>query len=130
MLGSKGVFKSLGIHQPKFDGSTTWYSLPRFSVSNFSEVMVPVPSRLAENEIALQDGLVVRMDDLKENKLHAGQVAQIFSRPENIDPLRLTTQSMNNPAMFQGWVVMQKANEEDPLWMPRETKGRPGFSNA
>ncbi|KAF2264977.1 hypothetical protein CC78DRAFT_532836 [Lojkania enalia] len=122
VLQSKGFFKdSVGIESiTVIDHTTSWASLPRFSPSLFSDITIPAPTKLAENEIALQDGLVVNMDDLWANELGEEKVARIFSRNDNLNSVMMTAQSRSNQYQFQSWVQKQEVKTEDPVWMAHD----------
>src|SRR5436190_13842435 len=66
VMQTKGTFNALlkGKPHPVFDSSSRWDSLPQISVADFTAVAIPPPQRLGANEVALQDSLVIDMNDL------------------------------------------------------------------
>ena len=84
VMQSKGIFKSLldNAENPVIDDNTTWESFPRISIEEFKTLVIPPPRKLCADEIALQDDLIVKFDELWSNRLSQEQVSKILSNDE------------------------------------------------
>ncbi|KAI0430424.1 hypothetical protein F5Y09DRAFT_307786 [Xylaria sp. FL1042] len=125
VMQTKGVFNVLlqGQPHPVFDSSSRWDSLPQVCVADFAAVSIPTPKRLDTNEVALQDSLVINMDDLFANRLSADQVANIFADVDNLDSVRMTMQARGQQDIFCHWLRQQTISPDDPLFKPRRDLG-------
>lgn len=114
IMGSKGIFTSVlkGAVVPEITAGTTWMSLPRLSFKSFSDIVMPPAKRLGKDQIALQDSLVINLDDLLKNKLSEDKVNQIFSNNDNVDALITTTSSRGQQEKFGAWVKSQERTQE------------------
>jgi hypothetical protein len=121
VLQSKGVFKSLlrGASNPLIDDATSWSSFPHMHVDHFRGVTIPAPKRLSVDEIALQDGFVIKFEDLWSNHLSQELVTKILSDDDNIASLVMTAQTRDDTARFQNWLQKQHIKVDDPLLKPR-----------
>ncbi|RFU23980.1 hypothetical protein B7463_g12356, partial [Scytalidium lignicola] len=122
VMQTKGNFNVLlkGQPHPVFDSSSRWDLLPQVSVADFATISIPTPQRLGANEVALQDSLVVNMNDLFANRVGPDQLANIFSDVSNLDSIRLTMQAQNQQADFRQWLQQQTIRPDDPLFKPRQ----------
>ncbi|KAI0969731.1 hypothetical protein F4678DRAFT_438024 [Xylaria arbuscula] len=120
-MQTKGVFNALlqGQPHPVFDSSSRWDSLPQVCVADFATVSIPAPKQLDANEVALQDSLIINMDDLFANCLSADQVANIFADGSNLDSVRMTMQARGQQDDFRHWLRQQTISPDDPLFKPR-----------
>lgn len=125
VMQTKGTFNILlkGQPHPVFDSSSRWDSLPQISVADFAAVAIPPPQRLGSNEVALQDSLVIDMNDLFANRLSPDQVTRIFSNLDSLDSVRLTMQARNQQDGFRHWLQQQTIRPDDPLFKPRLDQG-------
>lgn len=123
-MQTKGSFSSLlkGKPHPVFDSTSRWDSLPQVSVADFASLAVPTPQKLGPNQVALQDSLVIDMNDLFASRLTPDQINHIFSNVENLDTVRLTMQARNQHDHFHTWLQEQEIRPNDPLTRPREDK--------
>jgi hypothetical protein len=103
IMQCKGIFRSLlrVVGNPAIDGSTTWTSFPRLSVKALSSLIIPPAKRLDKGEIALQDDLVIKYDELLANRLSQDQVAKILSNEDNITSVVMAAQSRSQVGRFQ-----------------------------
>ncbi|KAK5633905.1 hypothetical protein RRF57_009619 [Xylaria bambusicola] len=128
-MQTKGVFNVLlkGQPPPVFDSSSSWDSLPQVCVADFAAISIPTPKHLDANEVALQDSLVINMDDLFANCLSADQVASIFADGNNLDSVRMTMQARGQQDDFRHWLRKQAISPDDPLFKPRrDLSGKAG----
>ncbi|KAK1988229.1 hypothetical protein LZ30DRAFT_777074 [Colletotrichum cereale] len=125
VMQTKGCFDVLlkGQSHPVFDSSSRWDLLPQVLVEDFASILVPKPKRLGSNQVALQDSLVINMDDLFANRLSPDQVARIFSNIDNLDSVRMTSQTRNQQDEFRHWLRQQKIQPNDPVSKPRHDRG-------
>ncbi|KAI0815977.1 hypothetical protein GGR55DRAFT_699719 [Xylaria sp. FL0064] len=125
VMQTKGVFNVLlqGQPHPVFDSSSRWDSLPQVCVADFAAVSIPTPKHLDTNEVALQDSLVINMDDLFANRLSVDQVANIFADVDNLDSVRMTMQARGQQDVFCHWLRQQTISPDDPLFKPRQDLG-------
>lgn len=121
VMQTKGTFNVLlkGQPHPVFESSSRWDVLPQISIADFAAVSVPAPQRLGANEVALQDSLIINMDDLFANRLSPDQIANIFSDVSNLDSVRMTLQARNQQGDFRHWLQQQTIRPDDPLIIPR-----------
>lgn len=124
-LQTKGTFNFLlkGQQHPVFDASTRWDALPQVSVADFADVLVPKTQILGANEMALEDSLIINMDDLFANRLSQDHIGRIFNNPMNLESVRLTMQARDQPDQFRQWAQQQAINLDDPLYKPRPDLG-------
>ncbi|KAJ3504606.1 hypothetical protein NM208_g16314 [Fusarium decemcellulare] len=122
ILQAKGAFKSLlkGADNPVLDSSTTWNSLPRLSLDDLVKVAIPVPKRLETHQIALQDSLIVNINDLLSDKLSPDAVTRILADDDNLGSIIMTLQSRNQNDAFQEFINRQAIALGDPLFQKRE----------
>lgn len=122
ILQSKGIFKSFlgGRPNPVIDESTTWSSFSRLNYDQFRDLIVPAPQQLSEDEIALQDGLVVKFADLWSDQLSQDRVSEILSNQDNITSLVMTSQTREEVPRLQQWLQKQEIKVDNPLHKPRQ----------
>lgn len=125
VMETKGCFDFLLKDQPHpvFDSSSRWDLLPQVSVEDLASVRIPKPECLESNQVALQNSLVINMDDLFANRLSHEQVNQIFSNIDNIDSVRMTSQTRNRPDEFRHWLHQQTLRPNDPVSKQRRDLG-------
>ncbi|KAK1999886.1 hypothetical protein LX36DRAFT_655041 [Colletotrichum falcatum] len=125
VMQTKGCFDVLlkGQPHPVFDSSSRWDLLPRVFVDDFASILVPKPERLGSDEVALQGSLVINMDDLFADRLSPDQVARIFSNIDNLDSVRMTSQTRNQQDQFRHWLHRQTIKPNDPVHKPRTDLG-------
>ncbi|KAF6817728.1 hypothetical protein CPLU01_13503 [Colletotrichum plurivorum] len=125
VMQTKGCFDVLlkGQSHPVFDSSSRWDLLPQVFVTDFASILVPTPEPLGSNQVALQDSLVINMDDLFANRLSPDQVARIFSNLDNLDSVRMTSQARNQQGEFRHWLHQQTIRPNDPVSKPRPDRG-------
>ncbi|KAJ8111685.1 hypothetical protein ONZ43_g5561 [Nemania bipapillata] len=121
-MQTKGAFNVLlhGQPHPTFDSSSRWDSLPQVCAADFAAVCIPPPKNLDANEVALQDSLVINMDDLFANRLSVDQIANIFGNVDNLSSVRMTMQARGQQDDFRHWLRQQTINPDDPLLKPRQ----------
>ncbi|KAH0536476.1 hypothetical protein FGG08_006657 [Glutinoglossum americanum] len=125
IMQCKGIFKSLleGAENPVIDDYTSWASFPRLSVRALSSLIIPPAKKLDKDEIALQDGLVIKYEELLNNRLSQDQVAKILSNEDNITSVVMTAQSRSQAGRFQNWVQKQQIHVDDPSFKERPDLG-------
>lgn len=121
ILQCKGIFNSLlqGQKNPIFQDDTLWSDLPRFSVSQLQELIIPRPKELSSGEIALQDEIVIDFEALFADRLSKEQVTRIFDNDDSIKSIMHTAQTRGLTAKYQKWMQQQETKPEDPLFTER-----------
>ncbi|KAK3986684.1 hypothetical protein QBC44DRAFT_311082 [Cladorrhinum sp. PSN332] len=127
-ISTKGTFNVLlkGKPAPVFDSSARWDTLPQVSTADFADVVIPRPQDLGANEMALQDSLVINMDDLFANRLSPEQIGKIFENSDNLESIRMTMQARNQPDQFRRWLQQQTINPDNPVFKARPDDSRKG----
>lgn len=125
VMQTKGSFNVLlkGRSHPVFDESSRWDLLPQVSAADFSAISVPTPKRLKANEFALQDSLVINMDDLFADRLSADEVHNILSNGDDLDSVRMTMQAREKQDVFRHWLTRQIIQPDDPGMKQRPDLG-------
>jgi hypothetical protein len=125
ILQCKGIFNSLlhGQANPTIDDDTPWSILPRLSVAQLGMLVIPPPTKLSSDEIALQDDLVINFQALWANKLSKDQVSRILDNDDSLKSVMQTAQTRGQSHMFQSWVQKQEIKVEDPVHKPRTDIG-------
>ncbi|KAK3385218.1 hypothetical protein B0H63DRAFT_180387 [Podospora didyma] len=121
ILQTKGSFNALlkGTEPPILDASSRWESQPRILASDFAAVSLPPPKKLSPTQLALQNSIVIDLEDLFANRLSEDEVQQLFDNEDNMATLLRTSQSRDQQDRFQTWIYQQAIEPGDPLHMPR-----------
>lgn len=130
VMQTKGTFDALLKGQPHavFTADSRWDLLPQVSVADFADIHVPTPQRLGSDEVALQDSLVINMNNLFANRLAPDQIENIFSDMNNLDAVRMTMQARNQQEDFRHWLQQQTLRPDDPLFKTRQDLGNKAAS--
>ncbi|EJT71635.1 hypothetical protein GGTG_10890 [Gaeumannomyces tritici R3-111a-1] len=121
ILQTKGAFNVLlkGMPHPVFDASSRWDSLPQMSLASLAAVQIPTPHRLRPDQIALQDSLVISMEDLFGNRLSPEQVSTVLDNNDNLHTIIMTSGTRDQQERFQSWIQEQTIEPDEPLFKPR-----------
>jgi hypothetical protein len=110
LLQAKGCFKALlpaGPTQPELTSTLAWYQLPSISYKDLTRLRIPKPKKLAADELALADGLVIRLKDLYAGTASA-EVLERVSEPENLRSLTMHQSSAGRADEFQSFLDQQQ----------------------
>jgi hypothetical protein len=125
ILQAKGCFKELlpkfeqSYAQPELGKYTKWADLPLISYSNLAKVNVPPARKLSMDELALQDNIVIRMQDLYSGNVDEDLIGEIFKNEDNVKSIALAEASKGAGNQLTDWLLSQ----EKPL--PELTSERP-----
>ncbi|KAF2176208.1 hypothetical protein K469DRAFT_608056 [Zopfia rhizophila CBS 207.26] len=125
ILQAKGCFKELlpifeqSYVQPELSKYTKWADLPLISYSNLAEVKIPPARKVSTDELALQDDLVIRMQDLYSGNMDPDLVGDIIKSEDNMKSIILAEATKGSGQHLTDWLLSQ----EKPL--PELTSERP-----
>jgi hypothetical protein len=120
IMQAKGCFKFLLAKigpcptQPVLNKYTTWAELPTISYTDLSQVKLAPPRKVAPDELALQDGLVIRMKDLYSGKVDDERVGELIRNEDNLKSLVIAEIARGTGKDLQNWLdTQQKAIPPD-----------------
>lgn len=125
ILQAKGCFKELlpkfeqSYAQPELSKYTKWVDLPLISYSDLSNVKIPPARRVAMDELALQDDLVIRMQDLYSGNMDEDLIGEMIRNEDNMKSIVLAETTRGAGKQLADWLQSQ----EKPL--PAFTSERP-----
>ena len=129
ILQAKGCFKELlprsgsSYTQPVINKYTTWAELPHISYEDLSRIRVAAPKKLDLDEIALQEDLTVRMQDLYSGAVDEESVGQIIKNEDSLKSIVMAETIRGNRQQLQSWLARQETPE------PQLTRDRPDVDN-
>ena len=129
ILQAKGCFKELlprsgsSYTQPVINKYTTWAELPHISYEDLSRIRVAPPKKLDLDEIALQEDLTVRMQDLYSGAVDKESVGQIIKNEDSLKSIVMAETISGNREQLQTWLARQETPE------PQLTRDRPDVDN-
>ena len=119
ILQAKGCFREL---LPKsgssyiplvLDEHTTWAELPHISYEDLSRIRIPAPKKLKKDELALQKGLTVRIQDLYSGTVDEESVKRIVMNEDNLKSLVLAEMTRGTGSELQNWLAEQQRAEPE-----------------
>ncbi|KAF2659688.1 hypothetical protein K491DRAFT_675420 [Lophiostoma macrostomum CBS 122681] len=128
ILQAKGCFKELlpryeqTYKQPDLSKYTKWADLPLISYQSLSQVKVPPPRKVAVDELALQDNLVIRMQDIYSGNVDPDYVYDLMRNEDNMKSMLLAEATKGASKDLAEWLQSQK----QPL--PAFTSERPDIN--
>lgn len=111
LLQAKGCFKALlptESEHPELSPDLAWYQLPRILYQDLARLEIPKPKELSEDELALSDGLVIRLKDLHSGKATLEVVARVSER-DNLKSVSVAETLAGRGKQFQAWTKSQQA---------------------
>ena len=129
ILQAKGCFKELlprsesSYSQPVINKYTTWGELPHISYEDLSRIRVAPPKKLALDELALQDDLIIRTPDLYSGAVDKDYVGQIIRNEDSLKSIVMAETIRGNRQQLQGWLARQETPE------PELTRDRPDVNS-
>ncbi|CZR68811.1 uncharacterized protein PAC_18711 [Phialocephala subalpina] len=120
IIQAKGSFKCLlnGNEQPQITEGATWADLPRIQYKDLADVTVAPPKKLSPDELALQDGLVIRLQDLFDGKASIEVIRQVSSNPHNMASIVQTEMSSGRPGDGRHRIGRWLQDQQTPLPPP------------
>ncbi|RYP72246.1 hypothetical protein DL770_007990 [Monosporascus sp. CRB-9-2] len=107
--------------QPTLDGSTTWEQLPQIELKDLECVRVPRPRKYGRGEVALDDCLVINLDDLLSGKLRDELViSSILESNGHIRTLLLAAQTRGLSEQLRTWAIKQEIDIDGFAGVERE----------
>ncbi|RYO87774.1 hypothetical protein DL762_004064 [Monosporascus cannonballus] len=95
--------------QPILDDSTTWEQLPQIELKDLEWVRVPRPQKYGKGEVAVDNSLVINLDDLLRGKLRNESVIRsIIESNEHIRTLSLVAQARSLSEQLRTWAIKQE----------------------
>ena len=119
ILQAKGCFKELlprsesSYIQPVINIYTSWGELPHISYEDLSCIRIAPPKKLDLDEIALQEGLTVRMGDLYRGAVDEESVAKIIKNKDNLISIAMAETTRGNSQDVQKWLAEQERPEPE-----------------
>ena len=99
------ILEVQGKAQPELDAKVRWADLPQIDLHDLIHVSVPVPRKLGKDELALQGGLVINLEDLwSGHDLGEETIEQIFRHDDNLRSIMLTSQTRGRVESFRNWL--------------------------
>jgi hypothetical protein len=99
------ILEVQGKAQPELDAKVRWADLPQIDLHDLIRVSVPVPRKLGKEELALQGGLVINLENLWSGRdLGEETIDQIFRHDDNLRSIMLTSQTRGRVESFQKWL--------------------------
>lgn len=91
--------------QPVLNSKTRWSDLPNVQLQKLANVSIPAPQRLGRDEIALQNGSVINLEELWSGRNLSEEIIDcIFEHDGNLRSIMLTSQTRNRVEEFQNWL--------------------------
>ncbi|RYP44188.1 hypothetical protein DL768_009336 [Monosporascus sp. mg162] len=110
--------------QPILDDSTTWEQLPQIELKDLGCVRVPRPRKYGQGDVALDDSLVINLDDLLSGKLRDKSViSSILESNEHIRTLSLVAQTRGLSEQLRTWAIKQEIDIDGFAGVEREDVG-------
>jgi hypothetical protein len=125
IMQAKGRFKELlsksgtSFVQPILNKYTTWAELPHMTYEDLSRIRIAPPKKVAADELALQNDLVVRMQDLYTGAADPESVGEILKNEDNLKSIVIAEMTRGTGKELQAWLDTQ----QKPL--PELTRDRP-----
>ena len=117
ILQAKGRFKELlprsgsAFIQPSLTRHTTWAELPHIAYEDLLRIQIAPPKKLAADELALQNDLVVKMQDLYSGAADPGSVKEILEDEDNLKSIVIAETARGNGRLCLRWL----GEREKPL---------------
>ncbi|KIX09410.1 uncharacterized protein Z518_00490 [Rhinocladiella mackenziei CBS 650.93] len=114
LMQAKGSFASLlprknnEYVQPKISKWTTWAELPQVALEDLQRVQVASVMALTEQEMALPDGLIVKMEDLLSGDVDPGTIEQIMKNDDNLKSIVLASMMRGTGKELDAFLESQK----------------------
>ena len=129
ILQAKGCFKELlprsesSYTQPVINKYTAWGELPHISYEDLRRIQVAPPKKLALDELALQEDLTVRMQDLYSGAVDKESVGKIIRNQDNLKSIVMAETIRGNHSQLQSWLATHEMSQ------PEFTRDRPDVDN-
>jgi hypothetical protein len=113
VMQAKGCFKFLvetpgsTSVQPVLNKYTTWAELPHISYEDLARVQVPPTIKVAPDEIALQDNVVVRAEDLYSGTADPELVGDIIRNEDSLKSFVMAEMARGSGKDLQKWLKSQ-----------------------
>ena len=130
VMQAKGCFKELlpnsehSYIQPLINEFTTWAELPHISYKDLARIRIAPPRELGADELALQDNLVIRMQDLYSGAIDAKSVGEIVRNEDNLKSIVMAEMTRGSGKDLQAWLDEQQKPE------PELTRDRPDIDGC
>ena len=130
ILQAKGCFKELlprsesSYIQPVINIYTSWGELPHISYGDLSRIRIAPPKELDLDEIALQEDLTVRMQDLYCGAVDEQSLAQIIKNEDNLKSIVMAETTRGNGQELQKWLAEQQVPVPELTQRPTDVDNR------
>jgi hypothetical protein len=99
---------------PVLSDRIKWEDLPRVIWNDLAVVSIKPPKKLRENEVALENNLVINLDDLLSGKLKDKRIIDaILDSQENIRTVSLTAQTRGQAELLRNWAIKQELSSSN-----------------
>lgn len=94
--------------QPVLNKYTTWAELPRMAYEDISRIQLASVRALDEQEVALADGLIVKMPDLLSGRADPETVEKIVRDDDNLKSIVLASMTRGTGKDLEAWLESQQ----------------------
>ncbi len=123
----KGNFRELlsagGPQQQTVTRYTAWAELPRFFYEQLLRVSLPEVAALETDELQLQGGNVIKLDDLLSGKTDQGIVEKIIKNDDDLRSIVLASMTRGTSKSVDNWLQQQQMPLPQRTSHPRDVSG-------
>ncbi|RYP74482.1 hypothetical protein DL771_002956 [Monosporascus sp. 5C6A] len=129
-MQAKGKFKELlpavGNErvQPVVTKYTAWAELPRISYERLAEICLGEAVKLQRDELQLQGGAVIKLDDLLAGKTDPQTVEQIIKNDDDLKSIVLASMTRGTGKDVEAWLEAQQLPLPQRTSHPQDFSGR------
>ena len=122
ILQSKGVFNAVlpsGSHKVALDSGTLWRDIPLFTYHQLFDLALPARQQLQSNELLLQSGHKINLQDLYLNQINSSTTGEILANNDNLQSVLLTAQLRGDDDNIRKWISEQSPGGSNILLRER-----------
>ena len=122
ILQSKGVFNAVlpsGSHNVTLDSGTLWSDIPLFTYHQLFDLALPARQQLQSNELLLQSGHKINLQDLYLNQIDSSTAGEILANNDNLQSVLLAAQLRGDDDNIRKWISGQNPRRSNILLRER-----------
>ena len=122
ILQSKGVFNAVlpsGSHKVALDSGTLWRDIPLFTYHQLFDLALPARQQLQSNELLLQSGHKINLQDLYLNQIDSSTTGEILANNDNLQLVLLAAQLRGDDDNIRKWILEQSPRGSNILLRER-----------
>lgn len=126
ILQCKGCFNALlpaGQEQLFLERHTEWSELPQLDWSQLLTMVVPPTTKLDEDQLKLQSGTKIRLEDVYHDRVHSAVLSEIWSNDDNLKSMILTATTRGQGREIRDWVARRRDPLSELFELPRPDVG-------